>query len=69
VIEPIAYPPGDSMMNSTEVRIGMALDITAIRRDSMFGCFSGRSVNVEEVAYKKLCAIAEAANVLRKKHC
>lgn len=37
--------------------------------DCGFGCFSSRSVNVEEVAFKKLCAIAEAARLLRKKYC
>lgn len=39
-----------------------------LNTDCGFGCFSSRSVNVEEVAYKKLCAIVEAARVLRKKH-
>lgn len=37
--------------------------------DCGFGCFSSRSVNVEEVAFKKLCAIVEAARLLRKKYC
>jgi methionine synthase II (cobalamin-independent) len=39
-----------------------------LNTDCGFGCFSSRSVNVEEVAYKKLCAIVEAARVLRRKH-
>lgn len=40
-----------------------------LNTDCGFGCFAGRSVNIEEVAYKKLCAIVEAAKVLRKKYC
>lgn len=40
-----------------------------LNTDCGFGCFSSRSVNVEEVAFKKLCAIAEAARVLRRKYC
>jgi 5-methyltetrahydropteroyltriglutamate--homocysteine methyltransferase len=39
-----------------------------LNTDCGFGCFAGRSVNVEEVAYKKLCAIVEAAKVLRRRH-
>lgn len=36
--------------------------------DCGFACFSSRSVNVEQVAYEKLCAIVEAAAILRKKY-
>jgi len=39
-----------------------------LNTDCGFGCFASRSVNVEQVAYKKLCAIVEAANILRKKY-
>ncbi len=39
-----------------------------LNTDCGFGCFAGRSVNVEEVAYKKLCAIVEAAKILRKRY-
>ena len=39
-----------------------------LNTDCGFGCFAGRSVNIEEVAYKKLCAIVKAAKVLRQKH-
>lgn len=39
-----------------------------LNTDCGFGCFASRSVNVEDVAYKKLCAIVEAAHVLRKKY-
>ena len=39
-----------------------------LNTDCGFGCFASRSVNVEEVAYKKLCAIVKAAKVLRQKH-
>lgn len=39
-----------------------------LNTDCGFGCFASRSVNVEDVAYKKLCAIVEAAHVLRKRH-
>jgi methionine synthase II (cobalamin-independent) len=40
-----------------------------LNTDCGFGCFSSRSVNVEKVAYRKLCAIVEAARCLRKKYC
>ena len=40
-----------------------------LNTDCGFGCFAGRSVNVEEVAFKKLCAIVEAAKLLRRKYC
>jgi 5-methyltetrahydropteroyltriglutamate--homocysteine methyltransferase len=40
-----------------------------LNTDCGFGCFAGRSVNVEEVAYKKLCTIVDAAKVLRRKYC
>ena len=39
-----------------------------LNTDCGFGCFAGRSVNVEEVAYKKLCAIVAAAKILRNKY-
>lgn len=39
-----------------------------LNTDCGFGCFAGRSVNVEEVAYRKLCAIVEAARVLRNRY-
>jgi 5-methyltetrahydropteroyltriglutamate--homocysteine methyltransferase len=38
-----------------------------LNTDCGFGCFASRSVNVEEVAFKKLCAITESAKQLRKK--
>lgn len=38
-----------------------------LNTDCGFGCFASRSVNVEEVAFKKLCAIVEAAKVLRSR--
>lgn len=38
-----------------------------LNTDCGFGCFASRSVNVEEVAYKKICAIVEAAKVLRSR--
>ncbi len=40
-----------------------------LNTDCGFACFSSRSVNVEQVAYKKLCAIVEASRFLRKKYC
>nr|WP_163338931.1 hypothetical protein [Desulfopila sp. IMCC35008] len=40
-----------------------------LNTDCGFGCFASRSVNVEEIAYKKLCSIVEASRNLRKKHC
>lgn len=39
-----------------------------LNTDCGFGCFASRSVNVEEVAYKKLCAIVAAAKELRCKY-
>ena len=38
-----------------------------LNTDCGFGCFASRSVNVEEVAFKKLCAIVEAARKLRSR--
>jgi 5-methyltetrahydropteroyltriglutamate--homocysteine methyltransferase len=39
-----------------------------LNTDCGFGCFASRSVNVEEVAFRKLCAIAKAASILRRRH-
>ena len=39
-----------------------------LNTDCGFGCFSSRSVNVEKVAFKKLCAIVGAAKLLRNKY-
>ncbi len=39
-----------------------------LNTDCGFGCFASRSVNVEEVVYKKLCAIVEASQILREKY-
>lgn len=39
-----------------------------LNTDCGFGCFASRSVNIEEVAFKKLCAIVEAAKSLRKRY-
>jgi len=39
-----------------------------LNTDCGFGCFAGRSVNVEEVAFRKLCAIVEAALQLRRRY-
>lgn len=38
-----------------------------LNTDCGFGCFASRSVNVEDVAFKKLCAIVEAAKELRQR--
>ncbi len=38
-----------------------------LNTDCGFGCFASRSVNVEDVAFKKLCSIVAAARMLRKK--
>lgn len=37
-----------------------------LNTDCGFGCFASRSVNIEDVAYKKLCAIVESANQLKR---
>ncbi len=39
-----------------------------LNTDCGFACFSNRSVNVEQVAYEKLCAMVEAAHILRRKY-
>lgn len=39
-----------------------------LNTDCGFGCFASRSVNVEKIAFRKLCAIVEAAQVLRAKY-
>jgi len=39
-----------------------------LNTDCGFGCFASRSVNVEDVAFKKLCAIVDAAESLRKRY-
>jgi 5-methyltetrahydropteroyltriglutamate--homocysteine methyltransferase len=39
-----------------------------LNTDCGFACFSSRAVNVEQIAYEKLCAIVEAAATLRKKY-
>ena len=39
-----------------------------LNTDCGFGCFASRSVNVEEIAYRKLCSIVEASRTLRKKY-
>lgn len=38
-----------------------------LNTDCGFGCFASRSVNVEDVAYKKLCSIVESAHQLKKR--
>jgi 5-methyltetrahydropteroyltriglutamate--homocysteine methyltransferase len=38
-----------------------------LNTDCGFGCFASRSVNIEDVAYRKLCAIVESAKLLRQK--
>jgi 5-methyltetrahydropteroyltriglutamate--homocysteine methyltransferase len=40
-----------------------------LNTDCGFGCFASRSVNVEEIAYQKICAIVEASRTLRHKYC
>lgn len=39
-----------------------------LNTDCGFGCFASRSVNVEEVAFRKLCAMVTAARELRRRH-
>ena len=38
-----------------------------LNTDCGFGCFASRSVNIEDVAYRKLCAIVESAKQLRRR--
>ncbi len=39
-----------------------------LNTDCGFGCFASRSVNVEDIAYKKICALAESARLLKHKY-
>jgi methionine synthase II (cobalamin-independent) len=39
-----------------------------LNTDCGFGCFASRSVNVEDVAFRKLCVITQAARILRRRH-
>lgn len=39
-----------------------------LNTDCGFACFSSRAVNVEQVAYEKLCAIVKASMVLRRRY-
>lgn len=39
-----------------------------LNTDCGFGCFASLSVNVEDIAFQKICAIVEAAKVLREKY-
>jgi methionine synthase II (cobalamin-independent) len=39
-----------------------------LNTDCGFSCFATRSVNVEQVAFKKLCAIVAAADQLKKRY-
>lgn len=39
-----------------------------LNTDCGFGCFASRSVNVEEVAFRKLCAMVAAARALRQRY-
>ena len=39
-----------------------------LNTDCGFGCFASRSVNVEEVAFRKLGAMVAAARVLRQRY-
>lgn len=39
-----------------------------LNTDCGFGCFASRSVNVEDIAYQKLCAIVKASHILREKY-
>ena len=59
----------DTIVNKAEQALEFYRpDQLFLNTDCGFGCFASRSVNVEEVAFKKLCAIVEAAGILRKKH-
>lgn len=40
-----------------------------LNTDCGFGCFANRCVNVEEVAAAKIRSIAQAARILRERHC
>jgi len=71
----VANPRTDSV-ESVEYIIGKAEQALEfyhpnqlfLNTDCGFGCFASRSVNVEEVAFKKLCAIVEAAKNLRQRY-
>lgn len=70
----VVNPRTDSVETPEEIvqKTSRALDFYRpvqlfLNTDCGFGCFSGRSVNVEEVAFKKLCSIVAAAEMLRKR--
>jgi len=59
----------DSIVNKAEQALEYYRpDQLFLNTDCGFGCFASRSVNVEDVAFKKLCAIVEAAGSLRNKY-
>jgi 5-methyltetrahydropteroyltriglutamate--homocysteine methyltransferase len=59
----------DSIVNKAEQALEYYRpDQLFLNTDCGFGCFASRSVNVEDVAFKKLCAIVETAGSLRKKY-
>jgi methionine synthase II (cobalamin-independent) len=59
----------DSIVNKTEQALAYYRpEQLFLNTDCGFGCFAGRSVNVEDVAFKKLCAIVAAARILREKY-
>lgn len=71
----VVNPRTDSVESVTEIveKAEKALEYYTPRQlflntDCGFGCFASRSVNVEQVAYEKLCAIVHAAELLRKKY-
>lgn len=70
----VVNPRTDTVESAEEImeKAARALDFYRpdqlfLNTDCGFGCFASRSVNVEDVAFKKLCSIVAAARMLRKK--
>ena len=60
--------PGEIVAKAEQALRYYRPDQLFLNTDCGFGCFAGRSVNVEEAAYRKLCSIVEAARILRRTH-
>ncbi len=61
--------PADTIVTKAEQALKYYRpDQLFLNTDCGFGCFASRSVNEERIAFRKLCAIVEAAGVLRRKY-
>lgn len=63
----IVEPPAEIVQKAVKALEFYRPEQLFLNTDCGFGCFASRSVNVEDVAFKKLCSIVAAAEILRKK--